>query len=51
MGVSAQSDAPADLTPVNFLATHFTVGWMSPRAVRMAVEKRKKYLAKTDFEP
>jgi len=50
MGVSAESDTSAALPPEKFSATHYTVRWVGPRAVGMAVEKRKKSFAKREFE-
>jgi hypothetical protein len=37
--------------PENFPATHYEEGWVDPREVGMAVEERKKSLAKREFEP
>jgi len=41
MGVSAQSDASAALTPEIFLVTHYTVGWMGPRGSGWLWRKEK----------
>ena len=50
MGVSAESDAPADLTPETFPATHYTVGWVGPQGDRDGCGEKKKSVAKTEFE-